>query len=846
MNETLVATGKPQVATRFAAEGVPRPQVLIVDDEESFRSTFADILDARGYDCKAAASVQEAISIIEQESADIYLVDLKLPDGTGLDILAKIRECRPAAETVILTGFASLPTAVQALNLGAFGYLEKPYNIDRLFITLERALERQRMVKRLHNSETAYSQLLQASGVAIFSFDTATLRVRNANPAFSRLLGYSPDEIDRLSAADLLSDSLRKRLASPAATRARRPQPKQTFEAPLCGKGGSLHWFSISAIRLDHSPSKSGLTAEEDSGTELLLVCNDISTARREMNELEKHRDFLETILSGIPCGIAIVDSNYRVTYANPAYCRFLELSREDLIDRACHEVFSHYQSPCSMFGELCPIAAARTTGTVGRVCREHQARDGHRRQIECSASPLKDRLGNVTSFVIVINDVSDLKAAECRIAETSERLGLLNTELSLRQQELEEHASHLKRANVELLKLSNAKGEFVATVSHELRTPLTAIAEGINLVGDGSLGTLNPDQQSFLQLAHRNCRRLADLINDVLDLSKIEAGRLELSPRVLEPDRLVNDVVVSYQNLAKERGISLTGSVPAEARPVIADEQAAQRILVNLVGNAIKFTPAGGSIIVRCQTPQTSPGTCPGADVVFSVEDTGIGIPEDDQHRIFGKFEQVTQSDGMRPQGTGLGLALTRQLVEMNQGRIWLESAEGKGTRFFFSLPPYEEYCYLTLSLQRFFERARTGNEKRRPAVYLFELQRPDQLPAVREVLAQVEEIVRMRLPHADTIAPLLSRRSLFAFAPAGLTSERYQALLDSLQGASFFSTNDEVRVSLQAGMLELEDGDSTSAGLQALGPKLDGLTPQQVYEQLRELLRSHFKELR
>jgi PAS domain S-box-containing protein len=843
------ATGTCERASpRSTLSAVPaRPRVMIVDDEESFRVTFADILDARGYDCRSASSVQEALSAIDREAADVYLIDLKLPDGNGLEVLARVREVHPSAETIVLTGFSSLATAVQSLNLGAFGYLEKPYNIDRLFITLERALDRQRLVRRLHHSETAYSGLFQASGVAIFSLELPTFKVISANPAFRQLLGYSPEEIQNLTGFDLLPESMHARLSRLADRSAPASPATDTIEAPLLHRDGTPRWFSISFTRLDQVRSAAPSSGADDRETQLLLVCNDITLARRELTEIEKHRDFLEAILSTAPGGIAIVDSDHRISYANPAYCRFVELDCGEVTGRRCHEVFNHYQSPCSMFGELCPITSARTTGTIGRVYREHQSRDGNRRQIEYTANPFRDASGNVTSFVIAVNDVTDLRAAEERVAESNERLGLLNTELSLRQQELEQHAHRLKQANVELLRLSNAKGEFVATVSHELRTPLTAITEGINLCADGSLGAINPEQETFLKLAYRNSRRLADLINDLLDLSKIEAGKFDLVPRVLEPARVVNDVVNFCQNLAKEKGLKLEAELAPDVSPVIADEQALQRILTNLIGNALKFTPAGGSVTIRCRNQE--PGTKnqePGAaEVAFSVEDTGIGIPKDEQHRIFGKFEQVANTDGMRPQGTGLGLALTKQLVEMNQGRIWFESEEGKGTRFFFTLPGYDEFCYFALSLKHFADQHPCEGD-RNPAVYLFELARPTELHAAREVLAQIEEIARARSPHADVIAPVLSRRSVFIFSPTSMTPERYQALLDSLQGTSFFSGHKEVEVALRAGMLEfgpLSDGPANFAALTGIFANPE---PRRECEQFRELFGPGLKEIR
>lgn len=236
-----------------------------------------------------------------------------------------------------------------------------------------------------------------------------------------------------------------------------------------------------------------------------------------------------------------------------------------------------------------------------------------------------------------------------------------------------------LTAANVELKRLSKAKSDFVSAVSHELRTPLTAISEGINLVADGSLGTVNERQVKFLLLAYRNCVRLGSLINDLLDLAKIESGRMVVNLARVELNRVVTETKDTFRASARERGLALEATMPAAPVYVRADERMVRGILTNLLNNALKFTTRGGILVTLTANTDFAQ---------VSVKDSGIGIPLLEQDGLFQKFHQVHHPDRGRPAGTGLGLALTKHMVEMNHGRVWFESQEGTGTTFHFTLP--------------------------------------------------------------------------------------------------------------------------------------------------------------
>jgi PAS domain S-box-containing protein len=408
-------------------------------------------------------------------------------------------------------------------------------------------------------------------------------------------------------------------------------------------------------------------------------VLSDVTARRRGEDESRQARQYFEAIFENLAAGVVIIDSNYEIRQVNPAFARFYRQTPRGLCGRKCHDVIHRRLTPCSMHGEVCPISSCLAAGTTVRVQHRHFDYAGRPHYQECTMAPLHDESGTIVSFVAMFADFTEIKQAQEESEAKSRTLEELNRELTAQREQLGAQASELERTNTELIRLSAAKDDFVSLVSHELRTPLTAISEGINLVADGSLGALNSSQNRFLGVAYRNCIRLGELINDLLDLSKIEAGRMDVRAERFDAAHLLRDISETFAPLAHDKGLALDVETEPGGLAVFADERLARRALTNLVNNAVKFTDAGS---IRLAADRSN-GT-----VRISICDSGIGIPEAEQPRIFERFHQVQQRDRNRPAGTGLGLALTRQMIEMNRGRIWFESREGTGTTFMFTLP--------------------------------------------------------------------------------------------------------------------------------------------------------------
>jgi signal transduction histidine kinase len=238
---------------------------------------------------------------------------------------------------------------------------------------------------------------------------------------------------------------------------------------------------------------------------------------------------------------------------------------------------------------------------------------------------------------------------------------------------EIEEKGRQLEAAN-------RHKSEFLANVSHELRTPLNAIIGFSEVLGERMFGELNEKQAEYTEDILSSGRHLLSLINDILDLSKIEAGRMELEVTTFDLPGAIENALLLVRERAMRHGLRLERVVDERLGELVGDERKVKQILVNLLSNAVKFTPEGGKIQVQAGLDDST--------VKISVSDTGMGIAPEDHEAIFEEFRQVGSNYAQKREGTGLGLTLTRKFVEMHGGKIWVESELGKGSTFTFTLP--------------------------------------------------------------------------------------------------------------------------------------------------------------
>jgi signal transduction histidine kinase len=230
-----------------------------------------------------------------------------------------------------------------------------------------------------------------------------------------------------------------------------------------------------------------------------------------------------------------------------------------------------------------------------------------------------------------------------------------------------------------ELETASRHKSEFLANMSHELRTPLNAIIGFSEVLSQRMFGEINDKQAEYLADILESGQHLLALINDILDLSKIEAGRMELEPTEFDLPTAIENTLILVRERAQRHGITLGRTVDERLGTIRGDERKVKQVLLNLLSNALKFTPEGGQIDVRAEAQDEA--------AEISVRDTGVGIAPEDQEAVFEEFRQVGTAS-KKVEGTGLGLAISRRLIELHGGRIWVNSQIGAGSTFSFTLP--------------------------------------------------------------------------------------------------------------------------------------------------------------
>jgi len=367
------------------------------------------------------------------------------------------------------------------------------------------------------------------------------------------------------------------------------------------------------------------------------------------------NRRFRE-LIEGAPDGILQVDGTGTIILSNRTAETLFGYSPDELVGKSVDHLVpeTHRAGHAEHRANFAEAGIARPMG-MGLDLHARR-KDGSEFPVEISLSPVKTEAG--IQVVAVIRDVTERRRVEQQVRTLQESY---MAELEARQKEAQ--------------RLNHLKNEFLASVSHELRTPLHTILGFTDLLSEELEGTLNETQKEFVQHIHHDSEHLLGLINDVLDLSRIESGGLRLHTESLSVREAILDAVRGIKHQADAKSVGMQADNSGDFR-VIADPVRLRQILYNLLSNAVKFTAAGGTVSVVAQANGTA--------VRISVADTGIGMSEEEQAQIFHRFYQVSSSTG----GAGLGLAICKQLVEIQGGSISVESELGSGSQFHFELP--------------------------------------------------------------------------------------------------------------------------------------------------------------
>ncbi len=361
----------------------------------------------------------------------------------------------------------------------------------------------------------------------------------------------------------------------------------------------------------------------------------EISDRMQTEAALRHSEEQLRLITNALPVLIAYINEQQQYSFNNQAYADWLGIAPEQI--HGCHLR--------QIWGEACyrvmqPQVEAVLSGKMVIYENEITTQDGSRRSVNVTYIPHVNPQQQVQGFFALISDISNRKARE------------------------------------------RIKDEFISVVSHELRTPLTSLHSALKILTTGRLGILSLDGQQMLEIADENTDRLVRLVNNVLDLQRIESGEVQMEKRACSAAALMMQAVESMQPMANQHGVQLSLAAQSVDHLLWVDSDYIVQALTNLLSNAIKFSAAGSTVWLLAEAQAT--------ELLFQVRDQGQGIPDHKLESIFERFQQVDSSDSRRKGGTGLGLAICRKIIERHQGKIWAESVLGQGITFFFTVPMF------------------------------------------------------------------------------------------------------------------------------------------------------------
>jgi two-component system sensor histidine kinase/response regulator len=502
--------------------------------------------------------------------------------------------------------------------------------------------EQKKVEEAIRESEYRSRLVLQSVGEGIFGTD-AQGRCSFINDAAQKMLGYLPEEILGQSVHDLTHHS------HPDGT------PYAQKDCPMYqsfAQGTTSYCEDEVLWRKDGSAFHAAYTSvpmrKDDAVVGAVVVFRDITERRKAEEELREREYRLKTILTTSNEGFWGIDNDARTLAVNPAMCVILGVSQEEILGRTVFE-FLNEENLAIMREQLRRRAAGETGAYEVAVSRP----DGG--QVPCmfNATPFYDENGTKTGSFAMVTDITGRKEMEAELVVARDK-----AEAATR-----------------------AKSDFLANMSHEIRTPMNAILGMTHL----ALKTdLTPKQQDYLKKIHVSANSLLGIINDILDFSKIEAGKLEMESIGFHLDEVLDNLATLVTVKAQEKeGLEvLFRTDPGIPRALVGDPLRLGQVLINLANNAVKFTEHG-EIVVSTELVSLGEKT---VEVKFAVRDTGIGLTREQTARLFTSFSQADTSITRKYGGTGLGLTISKRLVEMMGGKIWVESTPGVGSTFFFS----------------------------------------------------------------------------------------------------------------------------------------------------------------
>jgi two-component system sensor histidine kinase/response regulator len=616
--------------------------ILIADDDRLQQMLASQVLSRFGYRTVCASNGLEAIALAASANPELILLDVDMPDRDGFSVCLELKSRKETASipVIFVTGMDDPGDRVKGFTVGASDYITKPIHAGELnarvstHIALRRRIsDLSKLKNALWQSEVRYRLLVENTPDLFWEVD-ARLNIVYVSPQIREMIGLSPGELSGKALSLVFSgeaDWLMRLLEKSG------PSKIKGVEVSATHADGSARILDISASVLRND------TGEAQS---ILGVARDIT----ERKASEKRLEQLSLAVESSPVSVAISDFQGHIESVNPAFCTLTGYRQSQIIGQEM-KILRSGVHPDSFFAALWARLHAGESVRY-EFCNRRQ--DGSIYWVHQAISPIFNKAGAISHFVWVGEDFTEAKHQDQMLREAKDAAE----------------------------KATQAKSDFLANMSHEIRTPMNAI---IGLSHLCLKTRLDPKQLDYLNNISSAAKSLLAIINDILDFSKIEAGRLQLENTAFDLSRVFTHLANLSQPKADEKQLSLLFQLAPEVpQQLLGDPTRLGQVLLNLCSNAIKFTEQG-EVRVECTLLSLREDS---ALLRFAVIDQGIGMSAEQLQRLFSPFVQADASTTRKYGGTGLGLTISKQIVEAMGGHISIESEPGQGTRFICEIP--------------------------------------------------------------------------------------------------------------------------------------------------------------
>ncbi len=521
----------------------------------------------------------------------------------------------------------------------------------------------------LENQEK-YSAVLHQSADNIYLLDFKTKKIIETNDALQKLLGYTAEELEGLRVYDFVAhdkDNIDRKIENVISNKR-----FNLGERYYKRKDGLLVDVEASGSLINYHGKKA-----------VCIVSRDITERKKAESEIRERSKFLHSILESLTNPFYVINvDDFTIAEANSAALN--GLSKKGM---TCHEMSHLKRKPCDEADHLCPIEVIRRTGKPARMEHIHYDSKGNRQSVEVNAYPLYDDDGELKQIIEYTLDITERKAAEEEIQKLNEDLELRVKDRTFQLQDaLEEirfENEERKRVVLELEQVNASKDKLFSIISHDLRSPISSLIMTTELLINYYDRFDRSSLEAKLKQNLTASKQIYNLFDNLLSWAKSQLGKIEFEPERIDFFDVLKDVFPLMQLQAENKKIEILFDRYQHAE-VYADKAMLETILRNLISNAIKFTSGDGKVEIKCEQTNGS--------FEISVNDTGIGMKQEDIDKLFRIDVHHTSVGTDKEKGTGLGLILSKEFVEKNNGKIWVESQFGKGATFKFTLPYVEE----------------------------------------------------------------------------------------------------------------------------------------------------------